>query len=313
MSRMRLRELAIEIGRLPTGPHNAITDVPGVWVGHVTLIQDQPRTHRTGVTMIVPREGEIWRDHAFAGSFIFNGNGEMTGLPWLEEAGLLTTPIGLTNTHSVGVVRDALVAYAAEQGFLHDFLLPVVAETYDGRLNDINAFAVTARHAFEALAAARGGPVLEGSVGGGTGMICHGFKAGIGTASRVVASESGPYTVGALVQANYGAKEGLRVDGVPVGRELTQQSVLGIPNPNTQNPIRDMPAEGSIIVILATDAPLLPGHAGGWRGAPRWGWRAPGAWDTTAAVISSSPSPPATPSPSIPPGPSRCACCRTRT
>jgi D-aminopeptidase len=261
MSRMRLRELGITIGRLPTGPHNAITDVPGVWVGHTTLVQDQPRTLRTGVTMVVPREGEIWRDHAFAGSHVFNGNGEMTGLPWLEESGLLTTPIGITNTHSLGVVRDALVAYAAKHGYLHDFLLPVVAETYDGRLNDINAFAITAQHAFEALAAARRGPVPEGSVGGGTGMICHGFKAGIGTASRVVDGDSGRFTVGALVQANYGAKEALRVDGVPVGWELTQQCAERIGCSDTEYAIRNTPAaQGSIIVILATDAPLLPGQ-----------------------------------------------------
>jgi D-aminopeptidase len=229
---------------MATGPHNAITDVPGVRVGHVTLIADEPRIARTGVTMVVAREGEIERDHAFAGCFSFNGNGEMTGLHWLEESGLLTTPIGLTNTHAVGVVRDALVADAAERGTLRDFALPVVAETYDGRLNDINAFHVTAAHAREALAVARDGPVAEGSVGGGTGMICHGFKAGIGTSSRVVESESGRHIVGVLVQANYGRKEDLRVDGVPVGRELA-------------GPVAPA-AEGSIIVIIGTDAPLLP-------------------------------------------------------
>ena len=257
--RMRLRELGIEIGRLPTGPYNAITDVPGVWVGHTTLVQDEPRTLRTGVTMIVPQAGEIWRDHVFAGSSIFNGNGEMTGLAWLEESGLLTTPIGLTNTHSVGMVRDALVAYAAEHGYLHDFLLPVVAETYDGRLNDINAFAITTEHAVRALAAARSGPVPEGSVGGGTGMICHGFKAGIGTASRRVDSGGERYTVGALVQANYGAKEGLRVDGVPVGWELTRHGAPRVEGSDTEYESRNPPAaEGSIIVIIATDAPLLP-------------------------------------------------------
>ena len=218
----RLLDLGIGIGRMATGPHNAITDVPGVLVGHTTLIYEEPRVARTGVTMVVPRDGEIWRDYAFAGAFSFNGNGEMTGLPWLEESGFLTTPIGITNTHAVGVVRDAMVAAAAERGALRDFLLPVVAETYDGRLNDINAFHITAAHARAALAAARGGPVAEGSVGGGTGMICHGFKAGIGTASRLVDSESGRYTVGALVQANYGGPEALRVDGVPVGRELAR-------------------------------------------------------------------------------------------
>lgn len=245
MPRMRLRDLGITIGRMPTGPHNAITDVPGVLVGHTTLIYDRPRIARTGVTMVVLRGGEIWHDYAFAGSFSFNGNGEMTGLAWLEESGLLTSPIGITNTHAVGVVRDAMVSYAAERGHLRDFLLPVVAETCDGRLNDINAFPITPDHAHEALAAATSGPVAEGNVGGGTGMICHGFKGGIGTASRVVVSESGTYTVGALVQANYGAAEGLRVDGVPVGRELAR-------------PAAAPPAEGSIIAIVATDAPLLP-------------------------------------------------------
>jgi D-aminopeptidase len=240
-----LRDLGIAIGQLPTGPQNAITDVPGVLVGHCTLIWDEPRVARTGVTMIVPREGAIWQDHAFAGSFSFNGNGEMTGLPWLEESGMLVSPIGITNTHAVGVVRDALVACAVEKGVIHGFVLPVVAETCDAWLNDIDAFHVTAAHAREALDAACGGPVAEGSVGGGTGMICHGFKAGIGTASRVVESLSASYTVGVLVQANYGSSSQLRVDGVPVGRELARQR-------------ERRGTEGSIIVVIATDAPLLP-------------------------------------------------------
>jgi D-aminopeptidase len=245
-SRPRLRELGITIGQMPTGPENAITDVPGVWVGHRTLIWDEPRVARTGVTMVVPREGAIWQNHAFAGFYSFNGNGEMTGLSWLEESGLLTTPIGLTNTHAVGVVRDALVAHAVENRLSRQgWLLPIVAETYDGRLNDIDAFHVTQAHAFEALAAATGGPVPEGNVGGGTGMICHGFKGGIGTASRVVDHPSGRHTVGVLVQANYGDSASLRVDGVPIGRELQQRAV--VPSP-----------EGSIIILIATDAPLLP-------------------------------------------------------
>jgi D-aminopeptidase len=245
MARARLRDLGITIGRMPAGPANAITDVPGVWVGHCTLVWDEPRVARTGVTMVVPREGAIWGNHAFAGCHSFNGNGEMTGLAWVEESGLLTTPIGLTNTHAVGVVRDALVGYAVENGHSRGWLLPVVAETYDGRLNDIDAFHVTREHAFQALAAASGGKVSEGNVGGGTGMICHGFKGGIGTASRVVDHPSGRHTVGVLVQANYGDPLSLRVDGVPVGRELERQAAA-------------LPPEGSIIVLIATDAPLLP-------------------------------------------------------
>jgi D-aminopeptidase len=245
MSRPRLRDLGITIGQLPPGPLNAITDVPGVRVGHRTLIEDTPRVARTGVTMVVPRDGAIWEDHAFAGFYSFNGNGEMTGLPWLEESGLLVSPVGITNTHAVGVVRDALVAYAVEKGLIRGFVLPVVAETCDGRLNDIDAFHVTAAHAREALDTARGGPVAEGSVGGGTGMICHGFKAGIGTASRVIESLGDRYTVGVLVQANYGSSSQLRVDGVPVGRELAR-------------PGEASRTGGSIIVLIATDAPLLP-------------------------------------------------------
>jgi len=245
MGRARLRDLGITVGRMRPGPLNAITDVPGVLVGHCTLIADVPRIVRTGVTVMVPREGGIWRHHAFAGFHAFNGNGEMTGQHWVEESGLLVSPIAVTNTHAVGVVRDALVAYAAEHGVLDRWMLPVVAETFDGWLNDIDAFAVTKEHAYAALAAARGGPVAEGNVGGGTGMRCHGFKGGIGTASRIVESQSGSYTLGALVQANYGSMRHLRVDGVPVGSEL--EGKWGTPSP-----------PGSIIVVIATDAPLLP-------------------------------------------------------
>ena len=175
------------------------------------------RVARTGVTVVVPRAGQIWRDYAFAAHYSFNGNGEMTGLPWLEESGMLGSAIGITNTHQVGIVRDAFVAYSVEQGYTDSFLLPVVAETYDGWLNDINAFHLTQEHVYAALADAKPGPVAEGNVGGGTGMICHGFKGGIGTTSRVVEHETGPYTIGALVQANYGDRALFRVDGVPVG------------------------------------------------------------------------------------------------
>src|SRR5215510_12619095 len=181
MSRARIRDLGITIGALPTGPHNAITDVPGVLVGHTTVIHDEPRVARTGVTVIVPREGGVWSDNVFGGFFSFNGNGEMTGLPWLEESGMIDSSIAITNTHAVGVVRDALVAHAVAHGQIGGFLLPITAETYDGWLSDIDAFHITQAHVFEALAAARGGPVAEGNVGGGTGMVCHGFKGGIGT------------------------------------------------------------------------------------------------------------------------------------
>ena len=250
MTRMRLRDLGITIGDFPTGPYNAITDVPGVWVGHHTLIYDQPRVARTGVTVIVPREDQIWHDYAFAGYYSFNGNGEMTGLPWLDESGMLGSAIGLTNTHQVGIVRDALVAYSVEKGYARGFLLPVVAETYDGWLNDIDAFHLTKEHVYAALAEAKPGPVAEGNVGGGTGMICHWFKGGIGTSSRVVESKSGAYTVGILVQTNYGDRPLFRVDGVPVGREIDHNH---IPSP------RGQPQPGSsIIVIIGTDAPLLP-------------------------------------------------------
>ena len=246
---MRIRDLGISIGDYPTGTNNAITDVPGVLVGHSTIMRDEPRIARTGVTMIVPRDGNIESDHAFAAYYSFNGNGEMTGLPWIDESGVLGSPIGITNTHQVGIVRDALVKHSIRQGS-DGWVLPVVAETYDGFLNDINAFHVTNEHAFEALSNASTGPVDEGNVGGGTGMMCHGFKGGIGTSSRVMDTQSGAYTVGALVQANYGSRHHLRVDGVPVGREIGPDHT---PLPH------DPPSEaGSIIVIIATDAPLIP-------------------------------------------------------
>ena len=210
---------------------------------------------RTGVTVVCPRE-ELARDEpVFAGSHRFNGNGEMTGLEWIREAGVLATPVAITNTHSVGIVRDALVraeikARTDEEEY---WCLPVVAETYDGTLNDINGMHVTAEHVFEALDSASTGPVEEGSVGGGTGMICHEFKGGIGTASRRLPQEGGGWTVGALVQANYGSRSVLRVDGAPVGRVLGTEI---IPSPFEDGAQRA--GTGSIIVVLATDAPLLP-------------------------------------------------------
>ncbi len=250
MTRARLRDLDIIIGFMPTGPYNAITDVPGVLVGHTTLIFDEPYIARTGVTVIIPREDEIRDDRAFAGYHSFNGNGEMTGLLWLQESGLLGSPIGLTNTNQVGVVRDALIVHDVENFESRGFKLPVVAETYDGWLNDIDAFHLTDEHVHQALAAAKSGPVAEGNVGGGTGMICHDFKGGIGTSSRVVESKAGVYTVGVLVQSNYGDRYTLRVDGVPVGREIGPE--------HTPPPWPESPHGGSIIIIIATDAPLLP-------------------------------------------------------
>ena len=216
MRRPRARDLGIQLGRLPTGPANAITDVAGLRVGHTTLTGGEDV--RTGVTVVVPP-----RQPLFAASHTINGNGELTGLEWIRDSGTLTTPIGLTNTHSVGVVRDALIAAAVPGEW--DWSLPVVGETWDGFLNDINGFHVQREHVFAALEAAADGPVAEGSVGGGTGMVCHGFKGGIGTSSRVV--EDG-WTVGVLVQANHGRRLRLRVDGVPVG-ELIGPEVVPLP------------------------------------------------------------------------------------
>jgi D-aminopeptidase len=236
---LRARELGIAIGSLQPGPLDAITDVAGVRAGHTTLIEGE--SVRTGVTVVVPTEEPV-----FAAPFRLNGNGEMTGLEWVRESGLLTTPIGLTNTHSVGVVRDALVRIAVAREDAPDWSLPVVAETWDGFLNDINGFHVRDEHVFAAVEAASGGPVAEGNVGGGTGMICHGFKGGIGTASRV--TEDG-HTVGVLVQANHGRRSRLAVAGAPVGTELGPDRV---PLPGGPE------GAGSIIVLVATAAPLLP-------------------------------------------------------
>jgi D-aminopeptidase len=258
---VRARELGIRIGDLSPGALDAITDVEGVRVGHSTIVRGEgplvvgEGPVRTGVTVVCPREGLARDEPVFAGSHRFNGNGEMTGLEWIREAGVLATPVAITNTHSVGIVRDALVraeikARTDEEEY---WCLPVVAETYDGTLNDINGMHVTAEHVFEALDSASTGPVEEGSVGGGTGMICHEFKGGIGTASRRLPQEGGGWTVGALVQANYGSRSALRVDGAPVGRVLGTEI---IPSPFEDG---SQPAgTGSIIVVLATDAPLLP-------------------------------------------------------
>ena len=265
---MRLRDLGVTIGRGQPGPLNAITDVPGVRVGQTTLISgDGPLVVgegpiRTGVTVITPRGPDAWREPVFAGGHRLNGNGELTGMAWVRESGMLAGPVAITNTHSVGIVRDALVAASVEahEGSDAWWSLPVVGETYDGYLNDMNGFHVRAEHVHAALASAVGGPVAEGGVGGGTGSVCHGFKGGIGTSSRVVPEAQGGYTVAALVQANYGKREWLRVDGVPVGEHLGRDRY---PSPYEQSEavrLGSTPPEGSgsIIVVLATDAPLLP-------------------------------------------------------
>lgn len=250
MSRIRLRDLGIATGSLPTGPTNAITDVAGVAVGLKTIVSDDPAVIRTGVTAIWPRQRDIWSDPVFGGAFSFNGNGEMTGLSWLAEQGLIAAPIAITNTFSVGVVRDAICALAIREHAPTMWHLPIVAETYDGWLSASETFPITTADAFAALDDATTELPAEGNVGGGTGMICHEFKGGTGTASRVVTLGAESLKVGALVQANYGARAMLRVDGVPVGREIGPERV-----PSHRTPA---PPAGSIIVILATDAPLLP-------------------------------------------------------
>ena len=261
---MRARDLGIRIGLGTPGPLNAITDVAGVTVGHTTLIRgDGPLVVgegpvRTGVTVVCPRGAGDWREPVFAGCHRLNGNGELTGLEWVRESGMLTSPIAITNTHSVGIVRDALVAASVQKDRTETYWsLPVVGETYDGLLNDINGFHVRAEHVHDALESAAGGPVQEGTVGGGTGMVCHEFKGGIGTASRVIAAGSGGYTVGALVQANYGKRSWLRIDGVRVGEAIP---VSDVPSPweGRRPATAPPPGSGSIIVVVATDAPLLP-------------------------------------------------------
>ncbi|MDB1111110.1 P1 family peptidase [Pseudomonas extremaustralis] len=250
---MRARQLGITLGLGTPGELNAITDVPGVRVGHCTLkTRIDGKQVRTGVSLIQPRAGEARQQPCFAGYHVLNGNGDATGLEWISEAGLLTTPLAITNTHSIGIVRDTLIAL--ERKRLADpavyWCMPVVMETYDGLLNDIWGQHVKPEHVRQALDNAASGPVQEGAVGGGTGMICHEFKGGIGTASRRLTAEQGGWTVGVLVQANHGKRQELRVDGYPVGRRL-----MDIPSPFAE---RGTPGMGSIVVIIATDAPLLP-------------------------------------------------------
>jgi D-aminopeptidase len=252
----RARDLGVPFDGTP-GPLNAITDVAGVTVGQVTLIEDlaDGRKVRTGVTAIVPRGRSTFDTAVYGAWFALNGNGEMTGTAWVEESGQIDSPIMLTNTHSVGVVRDAVIAWRVRAGLTPDasgywWSLPVVAETWDGELNDINGFHVTPEHVDRALDTASPGPVAEGNVGGGTGMICHEFKCGTGTASRRVSAGSGEYTIGVLVQANYGIRDTLRIAGVPVGQHLRSDRIYTDPTPATES--------GSIIIVVGTDAPLLP-------------------------------------------------------
>ena len=247
--RPRARDLGIVIGDGRPGRWNAITDVPGVRVGHRS-VDDGAGVH-TGVTVIQPREGNVAAEPVFAGLHRLNGFGELTGSWWIEESGLLTSPIAITNTYSVGVVRDALIAYSLRQDPTSPWDLPVVGETSDSRLNDIAAMRVTPEHVNDALEQVRAGRVAEGSVGGGTGMICHGFKGGIGTASRQLDERDGGWTIGVLVQANHGVRERLRVNAVPVGAIIDRDAV---PVPGSSPAAR----QGSIISIVATDAPLSP-------------------------------------------------------
>src|SRR3989454_660235 len=249
------------------GPLNAITDVAGVEVGHRTLIAGGGKLVvgkgpvRTGVTAIFPR-GRASDDPVFAGWFAMNGNGEMTGTTWVDESGFLWGPVMITNTHSVGVVRDAVIQWVVRQGRMqHDeWSLPVVAETWDGGLNDINGFHVTKEDAWAAMDSARGGAVAEGSVGGGTGMVCNQVKGGVGTASRRLDPQDGGYTVGVLVQCNYGRRRSLRIAGAPVGQEISDLVPCRAPCSGARSGgVAAIPPDVcSIIVVVATDAPLLP-------------------------------------------------------
>ena len=279
--RARARDLGIPLDGTP-GPHNAITDVAGVEVGYTTLIRGEGKRVvgqgpvRTGVTAILPR-GRATLEPVFAAYYAGNGNGDMTGTHWIEETGVLETPIMITNTLSVGIVRDAVVDWMVKRNAPGPFWYPVVAETSDGGLNDMKGLHVKAEHAFQALDAARPGAVAEGNVGGGTGMNCNGFKGGTGTSSRVLSAMEGGFTVGVLVQCNYGTRSQLRIAGIPVGREVTGLDpcvaqrldppltafdgrplpVCGAGPGGGDAPAED-PEQGSIIIVVATDAPLSP-------------------------------------------------------
>jgi D-aminopeptidase len=247
-SKPRARDLGVPLEGTP-GPYNAITDVSNVEVGFATLIEGD--SVRTGVTAIHPR-GKTDHDPVFGGYFSFNGNGEMTGAAWVEEGGFIEGPVCITNTHSVGIVRDTIIDWQIQNtAMLQKWSCPVVAETADGWLNDMYGFHVKPEHVWQALEDAENGPLPEGNVGGGTGMICYEFKGGTGTSSRKLPETFGGYTVGALVQANFGRRSQLTVAGVPVGHHLTEDALFT----HGENPFQE---QGSLIVVLATDAPLLP-------------------------------------------------------
>src|SRR5580700_7455804 len=255
----RARDLGIPFDGT-TGAINAITDVAGVAVGHTTLISGEGKLQigkgpvRTGVTAILPRGKDTMSNPVFAGWWSLNGNGEMTGTTWVEESGFLEGPVMITNTHSVGVVRDAVIQWRVTHGQPdatgYWWSLPVVAETWDGWLNDINGFHVRPEHAFHAIDSAQSGHIDEGNVGGGTGMICSGYKGGIGTSSRKLSEKDGGYTVGVLVQCNFGSRQNLRIAGIPVGREISSE------DPYAYQP-SEISERGSIIIVVATDAPLI--------------------------------------------------------
>jgi D-aminopeptidase len=260
VAKPRARDLGVPFDGTP-GPLNAITDVPGVAVGHTTLISGDGKLVigngpvRTGVTAVLPRGKDTMMDPVFAGWFSQNGNGEMTGTTWVEESGFLEGPVMITNTHSVGVVRDAVIQWRVTHGQPdasgYWWSLPVVAETWDGWLNDINGFHVKPEHAFHAIDSAHSGPVQEGNVGGGTGMVCNGFKGGIGTSSRVLSVKEGGYVIGVLVQCNYGSRQNFRVAGIPVGREISSEDPYAYQSSSISE-------QGSIIIVVATNTPLLP-------------------------------------------------------
>ncbi len=258
---MRARDLGIPFDGVP-GKFNAITDVEGVSVGQVTISKGDGKLVlgkgpiRTGITTVLPLSKVA--DEVFAAIFSYNGNGEMTGSHWIEESGHLKGPISITNTHSVGVVRDAVIEWMVNHNLFRGRVfwgLPVVAETYDGLLNDINGFHVKKEHVFNALNNSSAGDVVEGNIGGGTGMICHQFKGGIGTSSRKLSRDFGNYTLGVLVQANYGIRSHLTIAGVPVGKEMASEL---LPEINASHETLPEGKEGSIIAVVATDAPLLP-------------------------------------------------------
>jgi D-aminopeptidase len=256
MTKIRARDLGLDFSG-ETGPENTITDVPGILVGYSTIVEGDGELQqgkgpiRTGVTAILPRGRDTEPHPVWSGFYALNGNGEMTGTHWIEDGGYFTGPVCITNTHSVGIVHHAAVrwmidTYAGRWRDNHLWAMPVVAETYDGMLNDINGQHVTENHALAALDSAISGPVSEGNVGGGTGMVCYDFKGGTGTSSRRIDIEGESFTVAALVQANHGRRPLLSILGVPVGRHLTENTLLSVSE------------LGSIIVILATNAPMMP-------------------------------------------------------